>query len=55
MSLTRSFEVLKMNLGFDYNNFVVTKIVHGLFRFKKVFFVFFNLIAIVDKREMTFI
>ena len=55
MRLTKSFEILKINLSFDYNIFIVTKIVNSLFRFRKIFFIFFHLIIVISKWKMTII
>ncbi len=50
--LTGSFEILRMNLGFNCNNFVINKIVYGLSKFKKIFFIFFDFIVIVNEQEI---
>ena len=55
MGLTKSSEIPRMDLGFDRNNFVAAKIIHGSFRFKKIIFVLFDLIFIVDKWKMIII
>ena len=55
MGLIGSSEILRINLGFDCNNFVVAEIVHGLSRFREATFIFFDLIAIVGKQEVTII
>ena len=55
MGLTESFEIPRINLSFDYDNFVMAEIVHGPSRFREVTFVLFNLIVIIGKREVTII
>lgn len=55
MGLTRSFEILRIDLGFDRNNFVTTKIVYNLCRLREITFVFFDLITVVDEQKVTII
>lgn len=35
----KSFEILRINLSFDYDIFVANKILYSLFEIKKVFFI----------------
>ena len=51
MGLTRSSEILKIDLGFNRDNFIVAKIVHSLSRFREITFVFFDLIIVVGERD----
>lgn len=55
MGLTKSFEIPRINLGFDYNNFDATEIIYDPSRFREVFFIFLDLIAIIGKQKMTII
>lgn len=52
MSLTGSSKILRINLGFDYNNFVIAKIVHSLSKIKEIFVILLDLITVISKREM---
>ena len=49
MGLTESFEIPRINLGFDCNNFVVAEIIHSPSWFMEVIFGFLDLFAIVGK------
>lgn len=49
MELTKSFEIPRINLNFDYNNFIIAEIVYGLTKIRKIFVIFFNFITVVGK------
>lgn len=55
MDLTNSFEIPRINLGFDRNNFMMAKIIHGLFWVKEIFITLLDLIAIVSEWELSVI
>lgn len=49
MELTDSFEIPRINLDFNRNNFVTAKIVHDLSLVKEIFITLLDLIAIISK------
>lgn len=55
MELTGSFKIPKINLGFDYNNFIMAKIIYNLSQVKKIFITLLDLITIINKWEMSVI
>lgn len=49
IKLTKSFEIPRINLELDYNNFILSKIIYSLSKVKKISFTLLNLITIIDK------
>lgn len=55
MRLIGGFEISRIKLDFDCNNFIVAKIVHSSSWVKKIFIILLDLIVIVSEWEMSVI
>lgn len=49
MGLIRGFEILRINLDFDYDNFIIAKIIHSQSWAKKIFIIFLDPIVIISE------
>lgn len=49
MGLTEIYKIRRINLGLNYNKFIIGKIIYDLSRAREVFFIFHDLTAIINK------